>query len=780
MKNKKVILSSILSLVLCLSLIAGGTFALFTSTTKTNIAVTSGNVEVVAWLDDIETSTFGTAQAENTFELGGTATYDSTANKLTVDKIAPGDRVDLNVYIENKSNISVKYRVKVAFAGELQDALVASITLPGDKTATVLTAADVATGWNIFDETNKVVLPMSVELPYGVGNDYMNKSAEIIVTVEAVQANATELVMIENTKYASLDDAIAAAEDGATIGLSGVFTLPTDDSLKGRTLTFKSIEDSVAVFNMKKVATGQSTSGAALTFDGVDLVFDNNADYMGIQHSAAVIYNNCTITGKQFMYADTVAFNKCELVNYTDYCVWTYGTDATFTDCTFTTGGKAIYVYNEGTTDDTVTVTNCTFNSNGQTATDKAAVETGINTLDVEAAANSKHTLVINNSTANGFAANKSTSPLWGNKNNMDGDHLSVTVDGVVQDIVLEWDGSVSAVSEPVEKEINGETVTVVEINTPAELAGLAAAVNAGTTYEGVTVVLAEDMDLQGIEWKPIGDSKHNRFRGSIDGNGYTISNLNGPRGLIGYGATSGEVSITNLTLNNVTINNTAASNIGAFVGNADGSHITLSNLKLTGDVKIDVMCTAGGILGANPNGGVYASNIVVDVEEGSYISTATNPGYYDYVGGVFGQIWGNTFENITSNIDIISGLGAGAGGISGGATGTWTNVSCSGDVTVLYTDNAAYYKNNVENGNEYGQVYWYQASGTVIGYHGNVTYTNCTSTGKLTYTDSGKTSNDMTWINSDGQTVEDSRFGCSRWSNDNTVTINDNVTTND
>ncbi len=430
MKNKKVILSSILSLVLCLSLMVGGTFALFTSESKANIAITSGNVEVAAWLDDIETSTFGTVQAENTFELGGTATYDSTSNKLTVDKIAPGDRVDFHVYIENKSNIAVSYRVKVAFAGELQEALVATIELPqedGTTVKTVLTSADVATDWCSFDDTNKVKLPMSIELPYDVGDDDMNKSAEIIVTIEAVQANATDLVMIENTRYESLPDAIAAAQDGQTIYLSGVFTLPTDGSLKNRILTFKSIEDSVAVFDMRNVVTDQSTSGAALTFDGVDVVFDNTANYKGIQHAAAVIYNNCTITGKQFMYAATVEFNKCELVNYADYCVWTYGTNASFKDCIFTTGGKAILVYNEGVTDDTVTVENCIFNSNGQTATDKAAVETGINNAD------SKHTLIINNSTANGFAANKSNSPLWGNKNDMDYDHLKVLVDGVNQ-----------------------------------------------------------------------------------------------------------------------------------------------------------------------------------------------------------------------------------------------------------------------------------------------------------------------------------------------------------
>ena len=52
MKNKKKILfSSVMVIALCLSLIAGSTFALFTSESKVNIAVTSGTVKVTAGLN---------------------------------------------------------------------------------------------------------------------------------------------------------------------------------------------------------------------------------------------------------------------------------------------------------------------------------------------------------------------------------------------------------------------------------------------------------------------------------------------------------------------------------------------------------------------------------------------------------------------------------------------------------------------------------------------------------------------------------------------------------
>ena len=50
--KKKLIITSILSMVMCVSLIIGATFALFTSEDNVNIAVTSGKVNVTAHIDE--------------------------------------------------------------------------------------------------------------------------------------------------------------------------------------------------------------------------------------------------------------------------------------------------------------------------------------------------------------------------------------------------------------------------------------------------------------------------------------------------------------------------------------------------------------------------------------------------------------------------------------------------------------------------------------------------------------------------------------------------------
>ena len=46
--KRKVLLSSIMTIVLCLCLITGSTFALFTDSSEFNIAVTSGDVEILS------------------------------------------------------------------------------------------------------------------------------------------------------------------------------------------------------------------------------------------------------------------------------------------------------------------------------------------------------------------------------------------------------------------------------------------------------------------------------------------------------------------------------------------------------------------------------------------------------------------------------------------------------------------------------------------------------------------------------------------------------------
>lgn len=69
------------------------------------------------------------------------------------------------------------------------------------------------------------------------------------------------------------------------------------------------------------------------------------------------------------------------------------------------------------------------------------------------------------------------------------------------------------------------------KITTAEELKNFAEQVNSGTTFEGKTVVLMNDVDLASVcsstmgSWTPIG-TETNRFKGTFDGNYHIINNL--------------------------------------------------------------------------------------------------------------------------------------------------------------------------------------------------------------------------------------------------------------
>ena len=133
--KKKILLSSILTIALCLSLIAGSTFALFTSESKVNIAVTSGKVEMLASVSDLATWSLEddkslAGRMDGTFTQGGNVTF--TDSVLSINKIIPGDKVSFLVTGTNNSNVTIMYRTVIkCLSGEvLMDGM--KVTIDGE------------------------------------------------------------------------------------------------------------------------------------------------------------------------------------------------------------------------------------------------------------------------------------------------------------------------------------------------------------------------------------------------------------------------------------------------------------------------------------------------------------------------------------------------------------------------------------------------------------------------------------------------------------------------
>lgn len=242
MKNRKsIIAGAILSIMLCVSIVAGATFALFETKDEINVSVGSANVKITATVGDLETYSYDATEnaqirtaANGTFTAGGTATVGANGS-LVLDRIAAGDKVTFNLNVKNESNIKTKWRtvVKCLNGRELYDGL--AITLGGEtKTVTAYEDLDIAPEGG---ETKTVAV--SIELPYEAGNEFLNKNCELVVRAEAVQANAaitevTEATEVKNSLANGGTTLLSSdIELDSTVSLNGNATL----DLNGNTLT---------------------------------------------------------------------------------------------------------------------------------------------------------------------------------------------------------------------------------------------------------------------------------------------------------------------------------------------------------------------------------------------------------------------------------------------------------------------------------------------------------------------------------------------------------------
>lgn len=212
--KKKALISSFLTLCMCLSLIAGATYAIFTDEAKVNIAVTSGKIDLEA---QINTETlkaysrkwnytteqydeYGTVaengkalfRAAEDLPTGGTVT--ATEATVTLNKMAPLDRVTFDIEVVNKSDIDVAYRIRVIHEGELYDALDIAMLKHGDAADGYFYATD-ASEWITLEHGNNGVVntfPVEIVFPDAGKHDnaFQGKSCELSFIVEACQAYA--------------------------------------------------------------------------------------------------------------------------------------------------------------------------------------------------------------------------------------------------------------------------------------------------------------------------------------------------------------------------------------------------------------------------------------------------------------------------------------------------------------------------------------------------------------------------------------------------------------
>lgn len=210
------IVSSIAVILLAGACVIGGTYALFTSEEKVNIAVKSGTVKIVATVEDFTTwsgnknSLTGVPANDETnikkstdlglsdgnFLNGGTGKYtpNEGEGKIELTKMTPGDRVTFNIKITNKGNIAIKYRILFSKDSTGDQTLYDALEMKFGSLQNI--EGNTKTEWSEVisaNETESTIgesLNCSITLPTDkINEEYGEKKCSIVLKVEAVQGN---------------------------------------------------------------------------------------------------------------------------------------------------------------------------------------------------------------------------------------------------------------------------------------------------------------------------------------------------------------------------------------------------------------------------------------------------------------------------------------------------------------------------------------------------------------------------------------------------------------
>jgi predicted ribosomally synthesized peptide with SipW-like signal peptide len=467
--TKRALITSALAILMCVAMLIGTTFAWFTDTASTGVnKIQAGNLDVELEYKNSDTTGFTKAD-KNTKVFKEGALWE------------PGHVEYVVLKVSNAGSLALKYKLGINIANEVGSTNVYNkefklsdyirfAVLDGDKTegsvdrdALVAAATDsklikegytaenhlMATG---TDNSQKVVT-LVVWMPTTVGNEANHKKdatapsidlgISVVATQDTVESDsfgtqydkdATYPVIVSNQQQAN--DAITNATDKkVNISIASDQTITLDNGIanegdKSRDITFSGNGSQT----VDVVTNAVNAEGGQLNYQrGSSFTFENLTIQAGEGNFDGIVCNeltfkDCTIKGKLTLFGKATFIN-CVFDNTmaNQYSIWTWGgTDVTFENCTFNTNGKAILLYGgaDGKNPTNLVVNNCIFNDRNSGAAGKAAIEIGNDY-------NATYTLTVNNATVNGFADGKNTgSKLWANKNSMDAEHLTVTIDG--------------------------------------------------------------------------------------------------------------------------------------------------------------------------------------------------------------------------------------------------------------------------------------------------------------------------------------------------------------
>lgn len=257
--------------------------------------------------------------------------------------------------------------------------------------------------------------------------------------------------------------------------------------------------------------------------------------------------------------------------------------------------------------------------------------------------------------------------------------------------------------------ESDGHTATnnkgIYQVSSAQDLIWLSERVNAGYTFEGMTIMQTCDINMSGIVFNSIG-TETNPFKGVYDGNNFIISNLNlavnkntgerfmnnlSNRGLFGY--------VKNATIKNLTVANGTVSgygNVGMIAGYAENTKFNYvntykSNVKVSKIEYVDI----------------YGK--VVDTYLTSGASSTEEFAQRENVGGLVGYAKGCSFYVCSNRANVKE---TNASGIENSA-GFVGRLEDNG--SVVSTINQCFNEGNISMGSSFaGFANWYKIEGGI------------------------------------------------------------------
>ena len=217
------------------------------------------------------------------------------------------------------------------------------------------------------------------------------------------------------------------------------------------------------------------------------------------------------------------------------------------------------------------------------------------------------------------------------------------------------------------------------------------------------------------LSWTPIGNFARNKYQGTFDGNGKTISNLyiiNAASGSVGFFGYAEKGSIKNITFDNAKVKSTVDHYTGILAG--FGELCIIENIKTLANCSVEGKNGVGGIAGmasgdigncenhAMVNGTNFVGGIVGDYREsGKSIISCANYGVVtgtgNRVGGIAGNFGSGTIQNC-ANYGDITGADIVGNLIGDGYICNLNNVLGTGNVTATSADRAGLLVGNIGN----------------------------------------------------------------------------------